>query len=575
MAGIAFLAKSLKRSLSHQLLAGFGLSLLTVGAATLGINYQLVKLGLEQQVHARAKATAQTLEFSTEGLLEAESRPILQRVVQNYATLPAVLEVTIVDPSGVILAQGPILSAGDTQYQALYPPLASSLEEARRTGVSTFVETTLNGKAALTYILPFSSPLFSRSGGRRGLAVVKVDLHQIQQEIWPIFLTSTTTMVAGAGVILIAMGGLLKKCVLSPLLKLNETVAESQIEAQFTLPPDLPSHEIGFLAETFERVFQQHQQAEAELRKREAEERENTRQLAAALRELKEAQAQLIQTEKMAGLGQMVAGIAHEINNPISFIHGNLDHVEAHASELLTIISLYQQYFPLPPAELAAAIETTDLAFLQTDLPKIIQSMQSGTQRIREIILSLRNFSRLDEASCKSVDLHEGLDSTLMLLQHRLKAKAGKAFGIRLVKLYGKLPPVECYVAQMNQVFMNLLSNAIDALQGSDSPDPQITLQTERQQNRCIVRVCDNGIGIPPENLSQIFNPFFTTKPIGKGTGLGLAVSYRIVERHGGSLTCLSTPGQGTEFVIDIPIVQTSAAQMSLPTPDAVRLATS
>ena len=557
MACMTRVSYAIKHGLYRQLLSGFGISILTVGITTLGINYQLVRIGLEQQVRTRVKTTAQTLEFATEGLLEAESSPILQRVVQNYATLPTVLEVAIIDPSGITLARGPTTTETSTKYHAIYPDLEKPLEEASITGMSAFVETRLNGKATLAYILPFSSPLFNHQinpqNARRGLAVVKVDFHQIRQDIWPIFLTSTTTMVVGTCAILVVMGSLLKKYVLSPLLRLNETVADSQVDAQFSLPSNLPDNEIKFLANTFEHVFQERQEAERELRNSEAKERENASLLARTLSDLQETQAQLIQTEKMAGLGQLVAGIAHEINNPVGIIHGNLKPIEAYTGDLLRIIALYQHHFPKLPLELEAAIEAVDLEFIQQDLSKINQAMQLGAERIQDIVLSLRNFSRLDESARKRVDLHEGIENTLMLLQHRLKAKPGEP-SIQLIKEYGQLPAIECYAAEMNQVFMHLLDNAIDALQKSGNNTPKIKIQTAQQGNRYIIKFSDNGVGIPEENLSQIFNPFFTTKPVGEGRGLGLAVSYRIVEHHRGTLTCTSSLGKGTEFLISLPI---------------------
>lgn len=292
-----------------------------------------------------------------------------------------------------------------------------------------------------------------------------------------------------------------------------------------------------------------------------------------ALQALRQTQAQLIQTEKMSSLGQLVAGVAHEINNPINFIYGNLPHASTYTQDLLNLLRLYQQKYPHPAPEIAELQEEIDLDFLVEDLQKILTSMSIGAERIREIVLSLRNFSRLDEAEMKRVNIHEGLDSTLLILQNRLKPMPGYA-GIEIIKQYGDLPLVECYAGQLNQVFMNILGNAVDALERKSreqTPEagepPRITIITtvaERSHSpdvpptpMVVVRIQDNGPGIPASYQAKLFDPFFTTKPIGKGTGLGLSISYQIiVEKHNGVLHCTSEPGQGAEFWIEIPIRQ-------------------
>jgi PAS domain S-box-containing protein len=307
------------------------------------------------------------------------------------------------------------------------------------------------------------------------------------------------------------------------------------------------------------RDITQRKQAEMQL-KQQAENLENT------LHELQRTQSQLIQSEKLSSLGQMVAGVAHEINNPINFIHGNLVPATEYTQDLLGLLELYQQHYPNPPSEIEEEIETIDLEFLKIDVVKLLNSMRVGTQRIREIVLSLRNFSRLDEADFKQVDIHEGIDSTLMILQNRLKATPERP-EITLVKEYASLPPVECYPGQLNQVFMNILANAIDALEeynqrrsyGEVVNSPNcIRVYTENSSdNQVIIRISDNGAGMTPEVQAKLFDPFFTTKSVGKGTGLGLSISYQIVvEKHGGKLSCQSTLGKGTEFAIAIPIVQ-------------------
>ncbi|HLO47515.1 MAG TPA: ATP-binding protein [Kamptonema sp.] len=295
---------------------------------------------------------------------------------------------------------------------------------------------------------------------------------------------------------------------------------------------------------------------------------EKAEQLGTTLRELKQTQSQLIQTEKMSGLGQMVAGVAHEINNPVNFIHGNLTYASKYAQDLLDLMLLYQQTYPNPIPEIQNLVEEMDLEFIAEDLPKILASMKVGTERIREIVLSLRNFSRHDESDMKQVDIHEGINSTLMILQHRLKAHPGGSSEINIAKEYGDLGKVECYPGQLNQVFMNILGNAIDALEegckhsgykevGDRSPTITISTQLLKETSRAVIKIMDNGAGMSAEVKNRAFDPFFTTKPVGKGTGLGLSLAYKIVvEKHGGALDCFSELGKGTEFRIEIPISQ-------------------
>ncbi len=288
--------------------------------------------------------------------------------------------------------------------------------------------------------------------------------------------------------------------------------------------------------------------------------------LQGTLDELHRTQAQMLQNEKMSGLGQLVAGVAHEINNPVSFIHGNIIHVQGYAEDLLELVSLYQKYYPNPVDEIRVEEQKIDLEFLQRDLPKTLLSMQMGSDRIREIVLSLRSFSRVDEAEFKPVDIHAGLDSTLVILNHRLKARPDCS-EISVVKEYGALPEIECYPGLLNQVFMNILSNAIDALEGwvkgqtgdkREKNTGKITIRTTLlDQSWVQIAIRDNGPGMTPEVQQRIFEPFFTTKPVGKGTGMGMSISYQIVtDRHNGKLECSSNLGEGTEFTIQIPLKQ-------------------
>lgn len=290
--------------------------------------------------------------------------------------------------------------------------------------------------------------------------------------------------------------------------------------------------------------------------------RNTNEQLNKTLRKLRKTQAQLIQSEKMSSLGQVVAGVAHEINNPVNFIEANLSHLKGYVKDLIDLLSLYQLSYPDTNAEIEKQKKSIDLEFIGEDLPKILSSMSMGTERIQKIVTSLRNFSRLDEAEKKSVNIHEGIDSTLIFLQHRLKA-TNKRPEIKIIRDYAKIPLIECYPAQLNQVFMNILSNAIDAIEElrSKSEVGQINIQTKiNQTNYLVIKIADNGMGIKDNIVKNIFDPFFTTKPVGKGTGLGLAISYQIVvEKHKGTLKYKTTLGKGTEFWIEIPFLSRGA----------------
>lgn len=287
-------------------------------------------------------------------------------------------------------------------------------------------------------------------------------------------------------------------------------------------------------------------------------------QLEQTISHLQATQAQLVQTEKMSSLGQLVAGIAHEINNPVNFIYGNLVYTDTYVKDIVNLLGLYQQHVDRPHPDIIQAMEDVELEFLVRDLPKILSSMRLGADRIRQIVRSLRNFSRLDEAERKNVDLHEGIESTLLILQHRIQSKSDRS-EIQSIRNYSSLPLVECYAGQMNQVFMNILSNAIDAIEQRyhTEREPEagvITIETEMIEKQdhgqyAAIRITDNGVGIPDAVKARIFDPFFTTKPIGSGTGLGLSISYQIiVDRHGGTFECRSQLGRGTQFEIAIPI---------------------
>lgn len=310
----------------------------------------------------------------------------------------------------------------------------------------------------------------------------------------------------------------------------------------------------------------------------EAREQAKTQKLEQTLLELTQTQAQLIQSEKMSSLGQLVAGVAHEINNPISFVYGNISYAREYIENLLHLIDFYQKQYPNPSSEIQAKMEEIDFNFLVDDLPKLLTSMKIGAERICEIVQSLRNFSRMDESEIKTVDIHEGIESTLLIIRHKLKAKENYS-DIELIEDYGNLPLVECYPGQLNQVFMNLLVNAIDALEkrrihkrrDSSQTSPFIRICTEVRSDssscvegtaKAVIRIIDNGIGMTEDVRRRLFDPFFTTKPVGKGTGLGLSISYRIVvETHKGQLLIKSELGQGSEFIIELPVQQPEAGE--------------
>jgi signal transduction histidine kinase len=551
----------------------------------------------EERLHWEAKSTG----LRTTGLLEyifrrneaagmeTEGADLILRQLVGNPDLRAVLLLDETDH--VRLATNHPALRGQVLQKTAWAPLTPTLQQVRQRMTGQVIIRQQEGRVQAVYPFYLRSLPGELAPSRVGVLLLEYDLSRQKQEAFRDAVAQSLQNIAVVAGLCLGAWVLFEQILTrraARLVAVSQRFAQGDLAARIQLGG---SDELAQIARAFDAMADRVQQDTEALQASEAQQRQQTQELAQSLADLQAMQSQLIQAEKMSSLGQLVAGIAHEINNPVNFIHGNLGYAEEYAQDLLSLVNLYEQEYPQSTPALQAKLNEIDINFLIKDFLKILNSMKMGTNRIREIVLSLRNFSRLDEADMKQVDLHEGIDSTVLILQHRLAANPNRP-AIQVEKHYGKLPRVECYAGQLNQVFTNIIANAIDALEDKyktqaqttqdaaiaptapglnthraipSTPVPTVSIRTQTLDSDHVrIEITDNGLGLPEEVKQKIFNPFFTTKPVGKGTGLGLSISYKIVvEKHQGRLDCQGIPGEGTIFSIEIPISPSPAAALA------------
>ncbi|MFM6188993.1 sensor histidine kinase [Planktothrix sp.] len=534
-------------------------------------NYQYQEKQIEQQANFYSEKTVKLLEFilrrfpNSNSTLDGAKLVIGETGEQPNLELSAFMDENymIIFSNHYDLQKRSIV---DTNFAYLYPQII----QVQQTQVAD--KTWSDNRQTLKVITPVTlPPKPNELRSQVGIFLSIYDLNQIKKQSYQEALNRSIKMngmVLGFCLLVWLFLELTLTKRVSRLVLVSQNLAQGNLSDRSRLQG---SDELAKISISFDKMADKIEQDTHILQKSQLELQEKATELETALIQLKQTQTQLLQSEKMSSLGQLVAGIAHEINNPVSFIFGNITYAQEYSDSLLNLIALYQQYYPEPYPEIQVELKDLELDFLETDLNKIFQSMRVGSQRIADIVQSLRSFSRLDEADLKTVDLHENLDNTLMLLKHRLKAQSSRP-EIQVVKQYGNIPLIQCYAGQLNQVFMNIIINGIDALdlvQYKTQPltSPQIMIHTEtmtdsKHKTWVKIKISDNGLGMSETVKNRIFEPFFTTKPVGQGTGMGLAISYQIVvEKHQGQLLCMSQPGEGSTFVITLPLLIMSSTE--------------